>query len=256
MGQETYALSQSLGERLRQRRLTLACAESCTGGLLSAQIVAVPGSSDYFLGGVVAYANQIKAGVLGVREATLAAHGAVSWQTATEMAAGVRSLCDVSLALSTTGIAGPSGGAPNKPVGLVYIALAAPECVWWEQHRWAGSRAENNAQTMLAALALLERYLDGDLGEMRATEARGYVSSTETGAPIQVELAAGACWPLAFWQRGQRYLIESYGRSWEDAAGDRHVLVMSQGHGVFELRHNPGLGKWFVLRTGEQTMLA
>jgi nicotinamide-nucleotide amidase len=245
--QENYELSLSLGEQLRQRRLTLVCAESCTGGLVSAQIVAVPGSSDYFLGGVVAYANQIKAGVLGVQETTLAEHGAVSWQTATEMATGVRRLFGVSLALSTTGIAGPSGGTPLKPVGLVYVALATSEHVWWEGHRWMGSRGENNVQTAQATLALLKRYLDGEMGDA-SDDARGSVALPETGTPIQVELSPGATWPSAFLWRGQRCLIESYGRRWVDDTGGRHVLVMSQAHGTFELYHDPRQDKWYLLR--------
>jgi len=120
----------ALAERLQGvclgRGLTVAAAESCTGGLIGAAITTVPGSSGYFLGAIVAYADAAKIALLDVPPATLEAHGAVSAQAAVAMAAGARDRLAATLAVSVTGIAGPDGGSPAKPVGLTYVALAGP----------------------------------------------------------------------------------------------------------------------------------
>ena len=118
------SLSRQLAEVLLERHLTLATAESCTGGLVGGTLTSVPGSSAWYLGGVVAYDNRIKTALLGVPPATLARHGAVSPQTARAMAQGILERTGADLSVSVTGIAGPSGGTPSKPVGLVYIGLA------------------------------------------------------------------------------------------------------------------------------------
>jgi len=110
-----------LGNHLREKVLTISTAESCTGGLVSDRIVSVPGSSDYFLGGVVSYSNEAKVSLLGVSQKTLDTYGAVSSETAVEMAVGAKNRFNSDIAISTTGIAGPTGGTPEKPVGLVYI---------------------------------------------------------------------------------------------------------------------------------------
>lgn len=148
-----------VGHFLRERGLTLAAAESCTGGLLSHRITDVPGSSDYYLGSVTAYANAVKEQLLGVPRDVLETRGAVSQETALAMARGARRLLGADLALSVTGIAGPGGGTPGKPVGLTYIALAAPDGEWVEEHRWTGDRSVNKAASASAALALLRWYL-------------------------------------------------------------------------------------------------
>jgi nicotinamide-nucleotide amidase len=109
---------------LAEKKLTLALAESCTGGLISRRMTRIAGSSTYFLGGVVSYANQAKMKLLGVKPATLEIYGAVSAQTAKEMARGIREDLGASIALSVTGIAGPSGGSPEKPVGTVWMSIA------------------------------------------------------------------------------------------------------------------------------------
>ena len=124
MGVPIRALSQSLGERLRAGGLTLATAESCTGGALAAALTAIAGSSDYFPGGVVPYSNDAKLALLGVPATVLEDAGAVSEECALAMARGARRALGADLALATTGIAGPGGAEPGKPVGLVYIALA------------------------------------------------------------------------------------------------------------------------------------
>lgn len=113
-----------LKELLLQKRLKLSTAESCTGGLVAARIVNVPGSSEYFMGGVVAYDNSIKMKVLNVSPETLLKFGAVSEETAKEMVLGVKKLMNTECAISTTGIAGPTGETPEKPVGLTYIGVS------------------------------------------------------------------------------------------------------------------------------------
>ena len=122
-GVNVDSLEQALVQALNEKKLTLATAESCTGGLVSKRITDISGSSAVFLGGVVSYANSVKSGVLGVKEETLAAHGAVSPETAREMALGVCRLTGADIGVSLTGIAGPGGGTEEKPVGLVYMGL-------------------------------------------------------------------------------------------------------------------------------------
>jgi len=148
-------LESIVGELVRSQELTLSVAESCTGGLLGHRLTNAPGSSDYFIGGVVAYSYEAKERVLGVRHNTLYDHGAVSEQTALEMARGARRLFGTDLALSVTGIAGPGGGMPDKPVGLVYIAISTWDQVACHQFLWEGDREENKADSAQAALELL-----------------------------------------------------------------------------------------------------
>lgn len=152
-------LEVSIGEWLLKKRLKLAVAESCTGGLLGYRLTTVAGSSDYFLGGVIAYANAVKMALLGVLPETLETWGAVSPQTALEMAEGVRRLTGATLGVSITGIAGPGSGTPLKPVGLVYIGLAAPgeRRVW--RYRWNGDRTANQTASAQAALEQLGAFL-------------------------------------------------------------------------------------------------
>ncbi|HEY2887029.1 MAG TPA: CinA family protein [Candidatus Limnocylindrales bacterium] len=119
------ALAEQLQARCLERGLTVGAAESCTGGLIAASITAVPGASGYFLGAIVSYADDIKAGLLDVPRATLEAHGAVSAQVARAMAEGCRARLGVALAVAVTGIAGPDGGTAAKPVGLTYVAMAS-----------------------------------------------------------------------------------------------------------------------------------
>jgi nicotinamide-nucleotide amidase len=118
------SMEQVVGDLLREHRRSIAVAESCTGGLIAERITDIPGCSDYFLGGVVAYANAAKAAQLGVPEALLEQHGAVSEPVARAMAEGVRARFGADIGISTTGISGPDGGSDEKPVGLVHLALA------------------------------------------------------------------------------------------------------------------------------------
>ena len=148
-----------IGELLSQRGWTLAVAESCTGGLLGHRITNVSGSSAYFQGGVISYSNEAKESILGVPHEILEEYGAVSKETALAMAQRARQLFSTDIAMSVTGIAGPTGGTPEKPVGLVYIALAAEGVDLWEKHIWNGDREENKRQSAQAALRLLLKYL-------------------------------------------------------------------------------------------------
>ncbi len=154
-----YELAARIGERLRALKLSLAVAESCTGGLLGDCITDVPGSSEYFEGGVVAYSYDAKEHLLYVRHDTLYEHGAVSRECALELAQGARRAFRTDIALSITGIAGPGGGMPGKPVGRVYIALSSRDGDRCERYVWDGDRAANKRASARAALAMLEEYL-------------------------------------------------------------------------------------------------
>lgn len=162
-------LEKIIGPLLRARELKLATAESCTGGLVAHRITNVPGSSDYFLGGVVAYDNQVKMDVLNVPAGLLAQYGAVSEETVRAMAEGAWGLTRADVAVSVSGVAGPGGGSPEKPVGTAWIGLAAPEGTWARHYCFAGDREQNKASAAEAALQFLldyligERNLDGDL---------------------------------------------------------------------------------------------
>ena len=146
------ALSVKLGRMLACRGLTLSIAESCTGGLVGAAVTAVPGSSAYFLGGAVSYANDVKRRMLGVPAGILAGKGAVSDETARAMASGAQRLFSSDCAISTTGIAGPGGGTKKKPKGLVYIGIAAGKKVKSYKYVFRGSRAAVRKQTVGTAL--------------------------------------------------------------------------------------------------------
>ncbi len=148
-----------VGTLLTAKKQTLAVAESCTGGLLTHRLTNVPGSSEYLVGGVVAYAYEAKVATLGVTWETLNHYGAVSEQTARAMARGARERLGSTLGLSITGIAGPGGGMPGKPVGLTYVALVGDTADIVERHVWHGNRIENKEQSAKAALLLLRRYL-------------------------------------------------------------------------------------------------
>jgi nicotinamide-nucleotide amidase len=152
----------ALAERLQGiclgRGVTIALAESCTGGLVAATITAVPGSSGYFLGGVVSYSDAAKAALLDVPEAALAAHGAVSAQVAKAMASGARARFGAALAASVTGVAGPDGGSEAKPVGLTYVGLAAGDDVGVRRFTFSGDRQANREAAAVATLEwLIER---------------------------------------------------------------------------------------------------
>jgi len=139
--------------------LTIGTVESATGGRTADRITDVPGSSDYFKGSVVAYSNEVKIALLGVKKATMENYGAVSEQTALEMAQGGRKLLDVDICVSDTGIAGPSGATPEKPLGLFYLGLAARDESLSQKHAFSGNREKNKRDAAEAALDMLKQYL-------------------------------------------------------------------------------------------------
>jgi len=148
-----------LAERLQaiclEKGVTVAAAESCTGGLVAGAITEVGGSSGYFRGGVVSYANEAKIALLAVPADLLATHGAVSAQVARAMAAGIRSRLETDLAVAVTGVAGPGGGTAAKPVGLTYVAVADSTGVAVQRFNWPGDRVANRQDSVRAALVLL-----------------------------------------------------------------------------------------------------
>ena len=158
-GYDQQNLEDAVAELLFAGKKTVSVAESCTGGLLAHKLTNVSGSSEYFERGVVAYSNRAKMEILGVPEATLVRHGAVSAETAEAMAAGVRQLSGTDFGVSTTGIAGPTGGTPEKPVGLVFIGLASAERVFSKRFLFFKDRLQNKERFAQAALNLLRKEL-------------------------------------------------------------------------------------------------
>lgn len=154
------AQAASIIDELRRRKLDVATAESCTGGMLAAALTDVPGSSDVFGWGLVTYSNEAKAQLLGVSRDTLAEFGAVSPQTAREMASGLLRVSGADIALATTGIAGPGGGSAEKPVGLVYIACGGEDDLQVKRCLFSGGRDAVRRQTVAEALFMLERILE------------------------------------------------------------------------------------------------
>ena len=152
---ELLALAERLQGLCLGRHLTVAVAESCTGGLVAATITEIAGSSGYFRGGVVSYGDEAKTTLLDVPASTIAAHGAVSAQVARAMATGIRERLGVTMAASVTGVAGPDGGSVEKPVGLTYVGLAGPGMADVRRFAWTGDRAANRHESVRAALRWL-----------------------------------------------------------------------------------------------------
>jgi PncC family amidohydrolase len=154
-----------VGELLSSRRLRLAVAESCTGGLIGHLLTNVAGSSRYYMGGVIAYANEAKVRLLGVSWETLEKYGAVSSETVIEMARGVRVTLAADIGISVSGIAGPGGGTPEKPVGTVWVGLSSPMQEYSRHYLWSGDRLAIKEQSAQAALTLLVDYLQKEIIE-------------------------------------------------------------------------------------------
>ena len=152
-------LEKEIGNLLRQEGLTLGVVESATGGLISHRITNIPGSSDYYKGSVTAYSNEAKIKVVGVKEATISQHGAVSSQVAKEMAEGGRKVLAADICLADTGIAGPGGATPGKSVGLFYLGLSHQGGTYSQKHNFHGNREQNKQSAAEAALNWLKEYL-------------------------------------------------------------------------------------------------
>lgn len=234
-----------IGELLRQRKWRLAVAESCTGGLIGHRVTNVPGSSDYYQGSVIAYAYEAKVRLLGVQWATLEKFGAVSEETVLEMARGVRQALQAQVGLSVSGIAGPGGGTPQKPVGLVWFGLSAEGYEYAWRFVFSGDRLAVKEQAATQGLALLVDYLSGEEQPGQASD------RPEAGGglmPIQVRARFrndGLPVPESFNWRGREIPVESVGRRWQDEARQR-MLVMAPGGRVYELVHDPARAEWFI----------
>ncbi len=155
-------IEQLIGNELRKRGWRLAVAESCTGGLIGHRITNNSGSSTYYLGSITAYAYRAKVRLLGVSWDTLEKYGAVSEETIKEMALGVRRALAADIGLSVSGIAGPTGGTPDKPVGYTWIGLSTPGGIWTLQHNAGGNRIENKKEVAHTALDFLYQFLIND----------------------------------------------------------------------------------------------
>ncbi|MCE1165273.1 MAG: competence/damage-inducible protein A [Bacteroidetes bacterium] len=158
-GENDDLIEEVIGKMLKDSGMTLAVAESCTGGLLAGRITDIAGSSDYFIGGITAYSNQIKEGFLGVKKETLLQYGAVSEETAKEMAYGIKTKFNSSIGVSVTGIAGPGGGTEEKPVGLTYIGYCDGEQCYAVKWNFGDNRERNRIRTVQACLNLLRNEL-------------------------------------------------------------------------------------------------
>jgi len=241
---QLHDLSTELGQRLIQHTLTISLAESCTGGMMTSILTDISGSSNYVTGGVVSYSNFAKIHILGVHPETLEAHGAVSPETALEMAHGVRNLLKTDIAISITGIAGPGGGTPEKPVGLVYLHLAGENVDWGEMHIWPYDRIENKRATVAAGLRLALRYI---------TERSAPASAQPASKPSQdayPTLLVEASWrngnwrPQAAWIEGRRQQIVGIGRQ-ERASDDVWIMTVELSNGGrAELIADPQAGVW------------
>jgi nicotinamide-nucleotide amidase len=155
-------MEEVVGHLLLKKKLTISVAESCTGGLIGHRLTSVPGSSEYFLGGVIVYSNQSKTDLLRVDPKTLKTYGAVSGRTVEEMACGARQQVKTNLGLAVTGIAGPDGGTRQKPVGTVYVGLAAGDKYFSKEYRFWGNREQVKLNSSMMALDWVRRYLNGD----------------------------------------------------------------------------------------------
>jgi PncC family amidohydrolase len=196
------------------------------------------------LGGFVTYSNEAKQAFLGVRQETLLAHGAVSEETAREMARGARWRMGADVAIAVTGIAGPTGGTPEKPVGLVYIALSARDAELCHRYLWQGDRLANKEQSAEAALQLVVAYLRQRSGEMVE-----YVNE-----PVSVEVQVrrdGTLRPLAFVWQGRHFQLESWGRESSETREGRPVrcyLVQTGDLDTLELCQDVETAQWALVR--------
>jgi nicotinamide-nucleotide amidase len=238
-------LEEKVGALLAARDLSLVTAESCTGGLVGHRLTDVSGSSNYYLGGLITYSNRSKEELLGVSPVTLAEHGAVSEATAREMARGARQRLGADLALAVTGIAGPTGGTPHKPVGLVYVALSSASALVCHRYLFNGDRLEIKQQSAEAVLRLLLDHLEG--GGDRMVEF--------LDEPVDVETygvrPGGKSRPSAFSRQGRRYEITSWGREEdrEQAGRSLHcLLVQTAGPETWELCRDEEHARWILRR--------
>lgn len=238
---ETQPIEFVLAEQLTALGWTLALAESCTGGLISHRVTNVAGVSEVYLGGVVAYSNAAKQHLLGVTQDTLERFGAVSEQTVKEMAQGVKQRFKTQTAIAVSGIAGPGGGSPQKPLGTVWIGLAILDQAHTYPYRFFGNREQIKQQSAEAALWLLAERL-AQHGNSPALQRRLRASQ-----PIAVDFSGSNPASLRiraiYWQ-DKWITIESIGRRWQDASGS-HFLTLSYGGTVYQVTARAD-GCWYL----------
>ncbi len=152
-------LAKDVGELLREKNLTISVAESCTGGLVGDLLTNISGSSDYYMGGIISYSNRAKEELLGVSQKTLSSKGAVSEEVAKQMASGVREALHTTIGVGITGIAGPLGGTPKKPVGLVYVAVCSDKGIVCKKNLFKGSRTDVKTQSAYRALKMVIEFV-------------------------------------------------------------------------------------------------
>lgn len=233
---------------LTERKLTIATGESCTGGLIANRITNVAGSSACLLGSLVAYSNQVKERIAGVSGETLAQHGAVSAEVARELARGVRSLFEADVAVSVTGIAGPGGSTPGKPVGLTYIGICAVGYEQVAKHIWQSDRIGNKQQSADAALNMVLDYLGAQM------EAEN--NDADLATDVEANLAAdGHITVRAFTWQGRRLVVTSSGRQWQES-DRRHVLVQTSSGETLELAVTMPAMRWTAKLVGQRSLLA
>lgn len=230
---DTETVITQVASILSERKATLATAESCTGGLIGHLVTNLPGSSAWYIGGIISYSNELKHGFLGVRRETLVAEGAVSAPVAEKMAIGARQAFDTDYAISVTGIAGPGGGTETKPVGLTFIGVSTPDRTVVRRFVWNGCREANKQSSARAALDLLRELLMED-------------DDRQPSASIEAAFEPdGNIRPLAFFWNGRNLRVTDRGRQWEEG-GTRHFLVMTAGDAVWELCFEPTSLHWSV----------
>ncbi len=231
-----------VGKLLRARGWRLAVAESCTGGLIGHRLTNIPGSSTYYQGSITAYAYDAKVRLLGVRWETLEAHGAVSRAVVLEMARGVRRALGADVGLSVSGIAGPGGGTPEKPVGTTWIALSTPREDFSLVTVGQGDRLANKEHSAEEALQFLVRTLRNAPEEIFPPQ------SAPRGEPVAVTArfeADGSLRPL-YLHRGRERLSLSVGRRWSNEHGE-HLLVMLPDGSVEHLLFSVETRRWHLL---------
>jgi nicotinamide-nucleotide amidase len=153
-------IEKTIGTILSNKRMTLGVIESATGGLISHRITNVAGSSDYYKGSITAYSNEIKNRIVGVKAETLEIYGSVSARTAEELASGGKRILEVDICIADTGIAGPGGATPDKPIGLFYIGLSHKNTTFNRKHIFTGDREQNKKEAAETALQILKEYLE------------------------------------------------------------------------------------------------
>lgn len=240
------AIVSQIGALLIKKEATLATAESCTGGLIGHLLTNVAGSSQWYIGGAISYSNELKQQLLAVNADTIEDVGAVSAEVAEQMARGAQQAFGTEYAISVTGIAGPSGGTAEKPVGLTYIGIATPQEVSVQRFVWDGDRHVNKQQSAKQALIMLLEKLGADSEVSKSASPRR--SAIGEGGSAKVEIVFqpdGRMRPVSFAWQGRTLKVTSWGRQWEKE-GVRHFLVMTTGDRVWELRFVSANGYWSI----------